>query len=243
MTLEKIRKKLHKKSNKNKAKILQRFFKTGKGEYGEGDVFLGVTIPRIREITKKFEINMKEIRELLKSKVHEERMLGTLFLVKEYEKTKKEKNEKEMKRIFEFYLKNIKSFNNWDLIDLSAPKIIGDYLLENKNERKILYELSNLNKGKGFEDLWKKRIAIVSTWTFIRNNEFKDTIKIAKKYLKEEHDLLHKATGWMLREVGKKNKKILLDFLDKYYREMPRTMLRYAIERLDKNKKEYYMKK
>jgi 3-methyladenine DNA glycosylase AlkD len=246
MNLIEIKKELNKYSNKNKAKILQNFFKTNKGGYGEGDIFIGVTVPTIRTIAKAYpNLNLKENLELLNSKIHEERMVGTLSLVNQFEIAKKTNDEKKQKEIYEFYLKNATKFNNWDFVDLSTPKIVGQYLLDKKNERKIMYTLAVSNKkGKnGFDYLWEKRIAIIATFTFIKNNEFDDTLKLAKLYLSEKHDLMHKATGWMLREVGKRNEKILCDFLDKNYKKMPRTMLRYSIEKFDENKRHYYLKK
>jgi 3-methyladenine DNA glycosylase AlkD len=244
MNLKNLRLDLKNNSEKQKALIYQKFFKTGKDEYGEGDVFLGINVPKQKTIAKKYyNINLEEIQKLLNSKIHEERFTALIILIKKYENAKKQNNEKEQKNIFNFYLNNTKNINNWDLVDVSAPKIVGDYLLYNKKERKILNELSNSKKGKGFEDLWKKRVAILATFAFIKNNEFKDTIKLAEKYLKEEHDLLHKATGWMLRELGKKDEKALKKFLDENYNKMPRTILRYAIEKFDEKERKYYLKK
>jgi 3-methyladenine DNA glycosylase AlkD len=244
-----IKKELKKKSIKKKAIILQKFFKTKKGDYGEKDVFIGVSVPEQRKIAKNnISITLKKIQELLNSRIHEERQTALIILILKYNKTKKDNNiiKKEiiLKNIFDFYLKNIKNINNWDLVDVSAPKIVGDYLLEKKSERKILFELANTKKTKNsFEWLWRKRIAIVSTQKFIKNNDFKATIKLAKKYLKEKHDLLHKATGWMLREIGKRDEKTLNKFLDKHYKEMPRTMLRYAIEKFDEEERKKYLGK
>jgi len=230
-----VQKELHKKSNKEKAKILQGFFKTKKGEYGEGDIFLGVVVPEQREIAKKYqELNLIEIQKLLKSKYHEERLTALIILTYKYEKTKKETEKKE---IYEFYLSNTKYINNWDLVDLSAPKIIGNYLLENKKYLKILYSLAKST------NMWEKRISILATFPFIKNNEFEDSIKLSEIFLKEKHDLMHKAVGWMLREVGKKDEKVLTEFLDKHYKEMSRTMLRYSIEKFDEEKRKYYLKK
>ena len=235
MDSKSVQKELHKKSNKEKAKILQGFFKTKKGEYGEGDIFLGVVVPEQREIAKKYqELNLIEIQKLLKSKYHEERLTALIILTYKYEKTKKETEKKE---IYEFYLSNTKYINNWDLVDLSAPKIIGNYLLENKKYLKILYSLAKST------NMWEKRISILATFPFIKNNEFEDSIKLSEIFLKEKHDLMHKAVGWMLREVGKKDEKVLTEFLDKHYKEMSRTMLRYSIEKFDEEKRKYYLKK
>ncbi len=243
--LKQIKKELQKAQDKEKAQLLQRFFKTGKGEYGEGDIFLGVVVPKQREIVKKFDLDEIEIQKLLESEIHEERLTGALFLVKNFEKAKKEKNENKMKKIFDFYLKNTEHFNNWDLVDLSAPRVIGGYLLSSKNERKILYELSKSNKKgrNGWQWLWEKRIAILATFAFIKENDFDDTLKLCKFYLNEKHDLMHKASGWMLREIGKRDEKILKDFLNKHCKIMPKTMLRYAIEKLSEKERKKYLKK
>ena len=231
-TAKQIQKELKGLANNKKAKILQGFFKTGKGEYGEGDIFLGIMMPKQRMVSKKFkDASIIEVEKLLKGKIHEERMVALLILVLKYE----EGSDKEKERIFNSYLKNIKYINNWDLVDVTCPRIIGHYLFD-KN-RDVLYKLV---KSK---NLWERRIAIVSTAFFIRNNDFKDTIKISEILLKDKHDLIHKATGWMLREVGKKDEKALTSFLDKYYNKMVRTTLRYSIERLDEKKRKYYLNK
>lgn len=211
-----------------KAEILSRFFKTGKGDYGEGDVFLGIKVPEQRSVAEKnLNASYSELQKLLNSKFHECRLTALLILVKKYD------NDEE--KVFKFYIKNLKNINNWDLVDLSCPKIIGRYL--NDKERSLLYELANSS------NLWEKRIAIVSTYFFIKNNDFKDTLKISKILLKDKHDLIHKAIGWMLREVGKKDEKVLIDFLEKEYYNIPRTALRYAIERLPENKIKYFLNK
>jgi len=245
MDSKSVQKELHKKSNKEKAKILQGFFKTKKGEYGEGDIFLGVVVPEQREIAKKYqELNLIEIQELLKSKYHEERLTALIVLTYKYEKTKKETEKKE---IYEFYLSNTKYINNWDLVDLSAPKIVGNYLLNHKNEKNILYKLAKgyqrCPKRQPISRLWEKRISILATFPFIKANNYEDSIKLSEMFLYEEHDLMHKAVGWMLREVGKKDEQVLINFLDKHYKEMPRTMLRYSIEKFDEEKRNYYLKK
>jgi 3-methyladenine DNA glycosylase AlkD len=237
--LSRLKKELKELSNPKQAKILQRFFKTDKGEYGEGDIFLGIKVPIQRKVAVKFQnLSLKNIEKLFESKIHEHRMIALFILIKKYEKGGKQ----EKKIIFNFYLKNIKNINNWDLVDLSAPKIVGDYLFIKLKERKIiaphiLYKLAKSN------NLWKKRVAIISTWTFIKNNEFSETLKISKIFIADKRDLIHKAVGWMLREVGKKDQKTEEKFLKKYYLKMPRTMLRYAIERFDENKRKFYLKK
>ena len=229
--LNKLKKDLNKLKNKEKAKILAGFFKTGKGEYGEGDIFLGIIVPEQLKIAKKyFDLNLNGLNKLIFSKIHEYRLVSLLILINKYNKV----DNKEKKKIFSFYLKNIKYINNWDLVDLSAPNIIGDYLLD--KDRKILYKLA---KSK---NLWEKRISIISTYRFIKENDFNDTLKISEILLNDEHDLIHKAVGWMLREVGKKDQAIEEKFLRKYHKVMPRTMLRYAIEKFDENKRKFYLK-
>ncbi len=230
---QKIANKLNKLKNPAKAKILQSFFKTGKGEYGEGDIFLGIVVPEQRKIVKKYfqEASLPDVQKLLNSKIHEYRLVGILILVEKFKKAE----DKLKKEIFDFYLKNTRNINNWDLVDLSAPHIIGNYLLD--KDRKSLYKLA---KSK---TLWEKRIAILATFAFIREKQFANTIEISKILLKESHDLIHKAVGWMLREIGKRDEQELIKFLDKYTLQMPRTMLRYAIERLPEKKRKYYLGK
>jgi len=233
--MKKLKDELKKHADFKKAKLLQRFFKTGKGEYGEGDVFLGIVVPKQREIVKKFGDNLSiaHVQKLLNSKIHEERLIGLLILVSRYKKS----SEKEKKFIFDLYLANSKKINNWDLVDLSAPNIVGDFLVDKKQEREILYKLAKS------ENLWEKRISIISCFAFIRNNEFKDALAIAEILLNDKHDLIHKAVGWMLREVGKRNQKVEEDFLqeNKKYKQMPRTMLRYAIERFEEGLRKKYL--
>jgi len=232
MTINNLKKDLQNLANPKQAEILQRFFKTGKGQYGEGDIFLGIKVPEQRKISKKYlDLSLNHIRELLSSKIHEYRLTSLFILIDKYKKS----DEKEKKEIFNFYLKNTKNINNWDLVDLSVPKIVGDYLLD--KPRDILYKLA---KSKS---LWEKRIAILATFEFIKHNEYKDTLKISKILLNDKHDLIHKAVGWMLREVGKRNQETEEKFLKKHYKQMPRTMLRYSIERFDEEKRKFYMKK
>jgi len=200
-----LKKEIKKAANPGKAKILQRFFKTGKGEYGEGDIFLGITVPKQRKIVREFKdkITLKDAEELLNSEIHEERLISLLLLIEKYKKA----NFEEKREIFNFYLKNTGNINNWDLVDLSAPGIVGDFLLD--KDRQILYELARS------DNLWQKRIAIISCFAFIRNNDFKDALAISKILLKDKHNLIHKAVGWMLREIGKRNQQILEKFLQK----------------------------
>lgn len=231
MNAKTIEKELSKYANKDKAKILQGFFKTGKGQYGEGDVFIGVKVPESRTVAKKFkDAPFSEVKKLLQSKVHEHRLTALLLLVHNFELTHD-------KKIVDYYLANTKYVNNWDLVDLTSHKILGEYLIDKKKERKVLYELS---KSK---NMWERRIAIVSCFAFIRQGDLNDAYKLAEQYLTEQHDLMHKATGWVLRECGKKDQPRLEKFLDKHVKKMPRTMLRYAIERFEEKKRKEYLKK
>ena len=233
ISAQEISKELHEKSNLDKAKVLSSFFKTGKGHYGEGDVFLGVVVSEQRKTAKKFkDLSLKELQKLLKSKIHEERLTALFILISQYERAE---NIEEKKRFVNFYLKNLRYVNNWDLVDISAPKILGGYLLEKDKSR-----FFTLAKSK---QLWEKRAAIVSTLAFIRKEKFDATLKISNILLHDSHDLIHKAVGWMLRELGKKNQEIEEEFLRLYRREMPRMMLRYAIERFDDEKREFYLSK
>lgn len=220
-SLKKIRYELYQLADQAKAASLQRFFKTGKGEYGYGDKFLGVTIPKQRVLAKAYSelLGFNQLQSLLASKLHEERMLALLVLVLQFKNADFNQQEK----IYDFYFANVSGINNWDLVDLSAPYIVGSYLLDKKKD--VLHELVQS------KNLWRRRIAIVSTLHFIRNNFFKETVKLAKKLLHDEEDLIHKATGWALREVGKRDLVVLNSFLSKHHQVMPRTMLRYAIER------------
>lgn len=215
-----------------KAKASAWFFKTGKGQYGFGDIFYGVTVPEQRKIAKHYaELSAGEIIKLFRSKVHECRLTALFILVNQY----KRGDAKKRLQIVQLYLAHRKYVNNWDLVDSSAPYILGDHFL-GKN-KKILYKLA-LSKN-----LWDKRIAIISTLAFIRADKYKDTIKISKLLLADEHDLIHKAVGWMLREVGNRSMKIETRFLDKYATVMPRTMLRYAIEKFPEVKRKHYLQK
>ncbi len=220
-------------ASKERAKINAWFFKTGNGDYGEGDKFIGVRVPEQRKVAKKFlDIDFLDLRELLFSNVHEYRFTALVILVDKY--LKADKNGKE--KVVNFYLKNIDRVNNWDLVDVSAYKILGDYCLRNKR-KKILFDLVKN------ENFWHRRIAIVSTFAFIRDGNIDITLKISKKLLKDKEDLIHKASGWMLREVGKKNKKELEKFLNENLDKMPRTMLRYSIEKFSKDERRKYLKK
>jgi len=218
--------------NPKQAKLLQGFFKTGRGQYGEGDIFLGLTMPQQRKIAKKYRnVSLSEVTKVLKSKIHEHRSTALIILVEKFKKA----SEKEKSKIVKVYIKNRKYVNNWDLVDISAPKILGTYLFDKKT--KILYTLA---KSKS---LWDRRIAMISTAYFISQNDFSDALQIAEILVNDKHDLIHKAVGWMLREIGKRDMDVEETFLKKHYRTMPRTMLRYAIEKFPKEKRKFYMKK
>jgi len=228
LTLLGLKKELKIKASSKKAKILQRFFKTGPGEYGEGDIFLGVIVPDIRKIVKKYNgLKIEEVVKLLCSKIHEERLTALLIMVNKFQIGE------DREKIYNLYLKNVKYINNWDLVDLSVDKIIGAYLLD--KPKLILYELARS------KNIWKRRMSIIATFNFIKSNKFKEAFKIAKILLKDKHDLIHKAVGWMLREIGKRDLEIEERFLKKYYKKMPRTMLRYAIEKFPEKKRKQYL--
>jgi len=236
MSLIELRKEIKQKANKEKAKLLQGFFKTGPGEYGEGDIFLGIIVPETRKTAVKFKsLPLNDVEQLLKSKFHEERLCALLLLVHNYNQAKNNKDEGTKKEIYNFYLKSTKYINNWDLVDLSCHQIVGDYLKD--KDKSILYELAKSN------NIWERRISIISAFASIRNNDFNDVIKISELLMKDKHDLIHKAVGWMLREMGKRNKQQLIFFLNKHYKEMPRTMLRYSIEKLPEKQKKFYLNK
>ena len=219
-------------ANKEIAKHSLRFFKTAKEEYGHGDIFLGVRTPQIRLIAKKhIGISTTEMKTLIKSKYHEERLLGLIILVNKYSKAKDEKSKNQLYKI---YVSSFKYVNNWDLVDVTCPHIIGKHLMD--NDRSILYSWAKS------DDLWTKRIAIVSTHWFIRKNDLQDTFKIAEMLLNDAHDLIHKAVGWMLREAGKRDLEKEEIFLKKHYKNMPRTMLRYSIEKFPEPKRQKYLK-
>lgn len=222
---------LQKHADDQRAELCHRFFKTGKGEYGEGDLFLGVTVPDARRVAKKYaDASEKEIEALLRNPYHDVRMLALMILVHQYERTVDLPGKK---RIVDFYIAHRESVNNWDLVDLSAYKILGDHLL--MNDRKVLYRFAKT------PHLWTQRIAIVSTYAFIRAGQFGDTLKLAEIFLTHPHDLMHKAVGWMLREVGKRDEALLRRFLDAHVLTMPRTMLRYAMEKLSVSVRTMYM--
>ncbi|NCC60890.1 MAG: DNA alkylation repair protein [Verrucomicrobiae bacterium] len=228
---KKIRASLQEFADESDAITLQRFFKTGPGEYGEGDRFLGVRVPAIRRVARKYQnVSTTDVQTLIQSDIHEERLLALIILTQKYQKVTPD----EQAEIYRIYLNHTRYINNWDLVDASAEHIVGAYL-ENKS-RKPLYDLSHS------ESIWERRIAIMSTFHFIKNDEFDETLKIADMLISDTEDLIHKAVGWMLREVGKRDRSTEETFLRKHYRNMPRTMLRYAIEKFPEDIRQQYLK-
>lgn len=226
-------------ADKEQARHLSRFFKSGPGEYGYGDKFLGIKVPVTRGIVREFRkaVEIEDCVCLIHSEWHEIRLAGFLLLIEIYNRTKKSNDKTAQDAIVQTYLTLIGLGNNWDLVDLVAPKILGDWLIGKPQERKILYSLADRE-----DSLWHQRVAIVSTWSLLREGIFEDTIQLSVKFLCHPHDLIHKATGWMLREMGKRGGyDELIRFLDQYAASMPRTALRYAIERFDENLRRHYM--
>lgn len=237
MDILEFRRELSRLADYDRAKVLSRFFKTGKGDYGEGDVFLGITVPVSRKLAIKYkDLTFLEIRELLKSKIHEERLIALLILVHNFRLG----SDPERKRIFEYYLANTKYVNNWDLVDLSADKIVGEYLaltpaLSQRRGSILLFLAQSKN-------MWERRIAMISTYAFIKRGEYKLTFEIAERLVDDKHDLIQKAVGWMLREVGKHcGQEIEEEFLVRHYKQMGRTSLRYAIEHFDEKRRREYL--
>lgn len=218
-----------------RAKANAWFFKTGKGEYGEGDKFLGVAVPRQRIVAKKFasSLALPEVRKLMRSPFHEVRLTACIILVYKFGKAKKDPPQR--KDIYQFYWKNRRRVNNWDLVDTSTPHIVGAYMREHPAERKKLWQLARS------ENLWERRMSLLATAAFIDAGDLSDTLRLAKYHLRDKHDLMHKAAGWMLREVGKKDMRSLLQFLDMHSAVMPRTMLRYSIEKLPLQQRKHYL--
>lgn len=222
------------------ANHLSRFFKTGEGQYGAGDKFLGVRVPQTRSVVKNFrdQVDMDDCVTLTRSEWHEIRLAGLLLLIELYRKAKKHKDFRQMSAIVGKYVESLDHGNNWDLVDLVAPALLGDWLVTHPDERTILDRLSQPD-----ETLWRQRVAIVSTLALIKNGMYDDTFRLAERYLTHRHDLIHKATGWMLREAAKRGAhERLCDFLDRHAPHMPRTMLRYAIERFPQDLRQHYMK-
>lgn len=232
--LHQLRNDIQKGADPKRAVLVAKYFKSGEGEYAEGDVFLGLTNPQARLLVKKYKgLALTDCVKLLHSKIHEERMIALLIMVYQFEKG----DEKTRKEIYDLYLENTKYINNWDLVDLSAGQIIGGYFLTHTASCNVV--LVSLAKSK---DLWERRIAMIATFAFIRMGEYEPTFMIADILLHDTHDLIHKAVGWMLREVGKRiSEQTLEDYLSPRYKTMPRTMLRYAIERFDEKKRKMYL--
>lgn len=233
MSLNEIRSRVKNASDPRQAQILQRFFKTGPGQYGEGDVFAGLKVPVSRSIAKNYTgISFEDLSGLISSVIHEERLISLFILIAKYKKADNVLKE----RIYRFYIKHLKHVNNWDLVDLSAPNIIGTHLIDKDKDLLYSYAVS--------KNLWKRRIAIISTFTFIRNQDYFHTYAISDILINDKHDLIHKASGWMLRETGKRDYSLLEEYLIPRYNKMPRTMLRYAIERFpEKRRKEFLLGK
>jgi 3-methyladenine DNA glycosylase AlkD len=231
MSIKRVKQEIKEFSNKELAVFLQRFFKTGPGQYGEGDKFAGIKVPVSRKIAiNNSDLSLSEIKELLHSEVHEERLIGLLILVNQYKKS----DEAQREKIFKFYISSAKRINNWDLVDLSAPQILGAFLVD--KDKDILFKFAHS------KNLWEKRIAVLSTFSFIKINRFDTALQISEILLNDDHDLIHKAVGWMLREIGKRDLNTEEKFLKKYYNKMPRTMLRYAIEKFPEAKRQKYLK-
>ncbi|OGP93458.1 MAG: DNA alkylation repair protein [Deltaproteobacteria bacterium RBG_16_54_18] len=231
MTTREIRTRLRRLGNKKRAKLSQRYFKTGPGEYGEGDIFLGITAPVLRTLAKEYQdLALADIIDLLRSAIHEERLLALLLLVRTYARADVDIK----RRIYELYLQNTRYINNWDLVDLSAMHIVGTFLMG--KSKKPLHDFATSN------NMWERRIAVMATFYFIKGGEFAASLTIARKLLTDKEDLIHKAVGWMLREIGKRNLRIEEQFLKKHYQKMPRTMLRYAIEKFPEAKRQRYLK-
>lgn len=229
------------KGTDEKRRVLSSFFKTGEGQYAEGDIMLGVTVPDNRRVAKKYaDSSLNLVGELLANEVHEVRLCALLILVAKYQQARRVKPAEQAGQmcheIVSFYLAHAPRINNWDLVDLSAPYILGEWL-KDKADRSVLYTLAKDPL------VWRRRIAVVSTLTLVRDNQLDDTIRLAHLLKCDPHDLMRKAVGWALREVGKKNEAMLLKFLDETYRFLPRTTLRYAIERLSPNLRQHYMQK
>ena len=229
--LRKLRRELRFLANPVRARVSQSFFKTGPGEYGEGDRFIGLTVPQLRSLAKQYrQLSLKEVKVLLRSRIHEERLLALLILVGKFAT----EDDAGQRRLYETYLRNTQFINNWDLVDSSAEYIVGAFLRE-RNRSPLLKLARSVS-------LWERRIAIIATFHFIKRGEFAPTLRIARLLLRDPEDLIHKAVGWMLREVGKRDLPAEEKFLRRYYRQMPRTMLRYAIERLPERQRQCYLK-
>lgn len=223
---------LQQRSDPKQQAILQRFFKTAPGEYGEGDIFLGIKVPVLRQLAKKYQgLSLNDIQNLLQNAIHEYRFVALVILIYQYTQADSHRQQ----AIISCYLNHTRYVNNWDLVDLSAPRLLGDYLLH--RPREVLYQLATSPQW------WERRIAILATFSLIKNQDFTDTFKLATILLHDSHDLIHKAVGWMLREIGKRDLAVAETFLQQHYQYMPRTMLRYAIEKFPRETRQFYLKK
>jgi 3-methyladenine DNA glycosylase AlkD len=235
-TAASIRRQLREIADPSRVPILQRFFRTGKGEYAEGDRFIGVTVPQIRSICRACRgasVPLSEIEPLLRSRIHEDRLTALLLLVDAFALRRGAADDRRQREIYEFYLANTHLINNWDLVDSSAPQIVGAWLRDRNKAPLTRLAKSSL--------LWERRIAIIATLDFIRQQQFDETFRIADLLIEDRHDLIHKATGWMIREAGKRDESALRRYLDRQHTRMPRTMLRYAIERLPERQRRRYL--
>ena len=234
MSATQVQKEIQALANRGRARDLQKFFQTAPGQYGEGDVFLGLTVPQVRSIAREYKgISLREIEVLIQSKFHEVRLCGLIILTLQYKATKERK---EKKKFFDLYMKAMSAgyINNWDLVDVTAP-IIGEFLIETEDPYILLNKLA---KSKS---LWQRRVSIVFTFAFIRSGDIEPTFLMAEKLLGDKHDLIHKAVGWALREAGKLNGKELRSFLSNHSHEMPRTMLRYSIEKFSERERKQWL--
>ncbi|BAP57790.1 DNA alkylation repair enzyme [Thioploca ingrica] len=232
LELDKLQQQLQQLADPKQQAILQRFFKTAPGEYGEGDIFLGIKVPILRKIAKQYKgLSLTDIQILLQNSIHEYRFIALVILIYQYTQADSHRRQE----IIYFYLNHTRYINNWDLVDISAPQLLGDYLLTRSKE--VLYQLALS------EQWWERRISILATFCFIKHHDFADTLQLATILLQDQHDLIHKSVGWMLREVGKRNIAVEKTFLQRHYQQMPRTMLRYAIEKFSNETRQFYLKK
>ena len=232
LELDQLQQQLQQLADPKQQAILQRFFKTAPGEYGEGDVFLGIKVPILRKIAKQYKrLSLTDLQILLQNSIHEYRFMALVILIYQYTQADSHYRQE----IIYFYLNHTRYINNWDLVDISAPQLLGDYLLT--HSREVLYQLASS------EQWWERRIAILATFCLIKYHDFSDTLQLARILLQDQHDLIHKAVGWMLREVGKRNVAIEKTFLQQHYQQMPRTMLRYALEKFPNETRQFYLKK
>lgn len=236
MSIIQLKKDLRQYATKERKKTNEWFFKTGKGEYGEHDQFLGISNPDVRRVAKKYrDEDIAQLQQLIESEYNEDRLCSLIILVERFRRNKK--SEQERKEIYDFYVKNLNHINNWNLVDLSAPHILGEYVVAHKSQKKVLNTLA------GSDSQWNRRVCILATWAFTKRDDFIYTLKYAKQFLSDEEDLMHKAVGWMLREVWKRDSNVCEKFLKENYDQLPRTTLRYAIERMKEQERQRLLKK